>query len=339
MTCAPRCACRGIVHGCPAPLTPASARSGPCCLGPCCGHAATPAASKAPPTTRSEACAAAAGRHACYHLTVNRGLPRGLEALGDALHKPPTNLNELDVTDATDTLFSDPLRAPGPFRFDADVVRVFPDMIRRSVPGYETVVAMTGLLAGRFVAAGSTAYDLGCSLGASTLAMRRHIQTPDARIVAVDNSPAMIEHGTRLLGQAGAGCPVELREDDIRDTAISDASMVVLNYTLQFVTVAERLRLLSRIAQALRPGGILVLSEKVILPDAALDALNVELHHDFKRAHGYSDLEIAAKRDSLDNVLRPETLADHRARLREAGFRSSDVWFQCFNFASLIALK
>jgi tRNA (cmo5U34)-methyltransferase len=82
-----------------------------------------------------------------------------------------------------------------------------------------------------------------------------------------------------------------------------------------------------------------VLSEKVILPDAALNELNVELHHDFKRAHGYSDLEIAAKRDSLDNVLVPETLAGHRARLDEAGFRSSDVWFQCFNFASLIALK
>jgi tRNA (cmo5U34)-methyltransferase len=243
------------------------------------------------------------------------------------------------VTDQTDTLFSDPLRAPGPFRFDAEVVRVFPDMIRRSVPGYETVVAMTGLLAGRFVTEGSTAYDLGCSLGASTLAMRSHIQASGAHIVAVDNSPAMIDHGARLLAQAGPGCPVDLREDDIRSTPLADASMVVLNYTLQFVPVEERLALLRRVADALRPGGILVLSEKVILPDAALNELNVELHHDFKRAHGYSDLEIAAKRDSLDNVLVPETLAGHRARLDEAGFRSSDVCFQCFNFASLIALK
>lgn len=243
------------------------------------------------------------------------------------------------MTEKTDTLFSDPLRAPGPFRFDADVVRVFPDMIRRSVPGYETVVAMTGLLAGRFVTEGSTAYDLGCSLGASTHAMRKHIQARDARIVAVDNSSAMIEHGSRLLEEASTGCPVDLREDDIRSTPIENASMVVLNYTLQFVPVKERLELLARVADALRPGGILVLSEKVILPDAALDQLTVELHHDFKRAHGYSDLEIAAKRDSLDNVLVPETLPEHRARLGEAGFKSSDVWFQCFNFASLIALR
>lgn len=243
------------------------------------------------------------------------------------------------MTDETDTLFSDPLRAPGPFRFDADVVRVFPDMIRRSVPGYETVVAMTGLLAGRFVTEGSTAYDLGCSLGASTFAMRSHVTAPGARIVAVDNSPAMIEHGARLLATAGPGCPVDLREDDIRRTPLADASMVVLNYTLQFVPVEERPALLQRVADALRPGGILVLSEKVILPDAALHALTVELHHDFKRAHGYSDLEIAAKRDSLDNVLIPETLAAHRERLAGAGFRSSDVWFQCFNFASLVALK
>lgn len=243
------------------------------------------------------------------------------------------------MTDDADTLFSDPLRVPAPFRFDADVVRVFPDMIRRSVPGYETVIAMTGLLAGRFVTPGSTAYDLGCSLGASTLSMRRYITAPDARIVAVDNSIPMLSRCRQLLAQAGGGCAVELREDDITTTAIADASMVVLNYTLQFIPTTQRPTLLARIARALHPGGVLVLSEKVVFPDATLNALNIDLHHEFKRAHGYSQLEIAGKRDSLENVLVPETIAVHRARVLEAGFQSCDVWFQCFNFASLIALR
>jgi len=244
------------------------------------------------------------------------------------------------VSEDRDTLFQNPLGAPGPFRFDDAVVRVFPDMIRRSVPGYETVIAMTGLLAGRFVTPGSTVYDLGCSLGASTLAMRAHIKAEGARIVGVDTSAAMIARCREALESADPqGCPVELCEAAAQDMPLNDASMVVLNYTLQFIPTQERSALLQRIATATRPGGVLVLSEKVQLPDPTLDALTIDLHHDFKRAHGYSDLEIAAKRDSLENVLVPETLLTHRERILAAGYRSCDVWFQCLNFASLIALR
>lgn len=238
-----------------------------------------------------------------------------------------------------DTLFSDPLRAPGPFRFDKDVVSVFPDMIRRSVPGYETVIAMSGLLAGRFARPQSHVYDLGCSLGATTLSMRRHIATPDCKIVAIDNSSAMIARCEELIALDAGSTEVELREEDVLHSDISNASMVVLNYTLQFVSLGERLGLLQRIADALLPGGILVLSEKVVFPDDSLNQLNVDLHHDFKRAHGYSELEIAGKRDSIENVLVPESIEQHRDRLSRAGFSSSDVWFQCFNFASIVALK
>ena len=243
------------------------------------------------------------------------------------------------VTDSVDRLFSDPLRAPAPFRFDHRVVEVFPDMLRRSVPGYETGIAMTGLLAARFAVEGSTLYDLGCSLGASTLAMHRRLEGRRCAIVAVDNSPAMIAGCRRRLGALAPAPELDLRESDLRDVRIDNASVVVLNYTLQFVPVKERPRLLKRIGAGLRRGGLLLLSEKVVFADPALNRLNIDLHHDFKRAHGYSELEIAAKRDALDKVLIPETLEAHRERLRGAGFKSCEVWFQCFNFASLIALK
>ncbi|KGE03932.1 carboxy-S-adenosyl-L-methionine synthase CmoA [Pseudohaliea rubra] len=243
------------------------------------------------------------------------------------------------MSDARDRLFADPLGETAPFTFDRDVARVFPDMIRRSVPGYPTVVALSGLLAARFASAGSTLYDLGCSLGASTLAMRRHIEAEGCRIVAVDNSPAMLERCREVIEADGHPTPVELREGDIREVPIEDASMVVLNYTLQFIPLADREPLLARIATGLRPGGVLVLSEKVTLADPALEALNIDLHHQFKRANGYSALEVAQKRSALENVLLPETLDVHRARCHAAGFASCDVWFQCFNFASLVALK
>jgi tRNA (cmo5U34)-methyltransferase len=243
------------------------------------------------------------------------------------------------VTDSRDTLYADPLADPGLFTFDDNVARVFPDMIRRSVPGYPTIVAMTGLLAGKYAVAGSTLYDLGCSLGASTLAMRRHIRAPDCRIIGVDNAPAMLERARSIIDTDTRDTPVTLTCTDIQSVAVRNASVVVLNFTLQFVPREQRDDVIGAIYRGMLPGGILVLSEKVTFEDRHLDELNIELHHQFKLANGYSELEVARKRSALDTVLIPETLKRHRQRIAQAGFSSCDVWFQCFNFASLIALK
>ena len=238
-----------------------------------------------------------------------------------------------------DTIYSSPLDAIADFAFDANVVQVFPDMIQRSVPGYSTIIAMTGVLAERYARAGTHCYDLGCSLGASTLAMRALLDTRDCKIIAVDNSPAMIERCRALIATDAHTTPVQLLLADINDVELSNASVAVMNFTLQFIAPAQRAALLQRIAAAMQPGSVLVLSEKIRFDDAHLQQLNTDLHHAFKRANGYSDLEIAQKRTALENVLTPETLATHRERLQCAGFASVDVWFQCFNFASLVAIK
>ena len=238
-----------------------------------------------------------------------------------------------------DTIYADDVTEPGLFAFDDRVARVFPDMIKRSVPGYTTVVAMTGLIAARYAQPGTVLFDLGCSLGASTLAMRQHTLAPGCRIVGVDNSQAMLSQCRTIIDTDSHETPVDLVCGDLAQITVQDASVVVLNWTLQFVPVEQRVDVVQGIYDGLRPGGVLVLSEKVTFEDAHLDALNIDLHHEFKRANGYSDLEIANKRSALENVLIPETLATHKRRLGNAGFDSCDVWFQCFNFASIVAVK
>ncbi len=239
----------------------------------------------------------------------------------------------------SDTLYSNPLGDVSDFVFDQQVVTVFPDMIKRSVPGYATIISMIGNLAERYATAHSRCYDLGCSLGAATLAMRHRIQAADCQIVAVDNSQAMLAQCSTIV-QADCGvAPVQLICDDLQNIDIHSASVVVLNFTLQFIPLAERQSILEHIYKGLNPGGVLILSEKVTFGDKAHDELMIELHHNFKRANGYSDLEIAQKRTALEHVLIPETLENHRQRLKNVGFASCDVWFQCFNFASMIAIK
>lgn len=237
--------------------------------------------------------------------------------------------------DQRDRLFaSDDLRA-GDFVFDETVAAVFPDMIRRSVPGYPAIINMIQLLAERYAQPASELVDLGCSLGASTIALTAGSAGRGCRITGVDNAPAMIERARSL---SSADYPdIEWACADARDWTIDDASVVVLNFTLQFLPPADRLPLLARIRAGLRPRGILILSEKIAGEDAAADGLLTDMHHAFKRANGYSDLEISRKRSALENVLVPETLETHRKRLSEAGFARADLWFQCFNFVSLVA--
>ena len=230
-----------------------------------------------------------------------------------------------------------------PFRFNDNVAEVFPDMLKRSIPGYGASIEAVGSLAARFVKAGTNCYDLGCSLGAATLAMRQGIREPGCRIVAVDVAPAMIRRCREIMDEDdrlnAPETEVDVVEQDICDTTFSNASMVVLNYTLQFVDPAERNSLIQRIHDGLNPGGILVLSEKVVDEDAEMETLLFDLHHEHKRRNNYSAMEVARKRAALENVLIPETVAAHKERLSGAGFTSSAVWLRYFNFVSIIATR
>jgi tRNA (cmo5U34)-methyltransferase len=238
-----------------------------------------------------------------------------------------------------DQFYSKSMANIADFSFDAGVADVFTDMIERSVPGYRSIITMIETLTGHYAQPGSNLYDLGCSLGASTLSMRRGITAKDCTIISVDNSEAMVKRCRKVMDRDLHDTPIEVICSDIRNVEITDASVVVLNFTLQFIPPADRFQLLEKISAGMRPGGVLILSEKVIFEDQHLDELLFDIHHDFKRAHGYSDLEISQKRSALENVLIPETIPTHRNRLLKAGFTSVDVWFQCFNFMSMLAIK
>jgi tRNA (cmo5U34)-methyltransferase len=238
-----------------------------------------------------------------------------------------------------DDLFADPLQTVKGFQFDQHIVDVFPDMIKRSVPGYATIISMISTLAERYVKADTNAYDLGSSLGAATLAMRHRIAAANCKIISVDNSAAMIDRCQTIIDADSSEVVVQLYCANVEDIVLSNASMVVLNFTLQFIAPEKRDAIIRQIYAGLNPGGVLILSEKIDFGDAQHDQLMIDLHHNFKRANGYSELEVAQKRTALENVLLPEDIAAHKLRLQQAGFKSSDVWFQCFNFASLIAIK
>ncbi|KGJ93570.1 carboxy-S-adenosyl-L-methionine synthase CmoA [Colwellia psychrerythraea] len=239
----------------------------------------------------------------------------------------------------TDLIYSQAHKQVKNFTFDAQVVEVFPDMISRSVPGYNTIIDTIGRLSQHFAQDDSNIYDLGCSLGAATLSMRKGITANNCKIIGVDNSIDMVKRCKMHVDAFKGKTPVTIIEGNIQDINIENASIVVLNFTLQFIDKTQRQALLNKIAQGLKPGGLLILSEKISSDDNVIDNVLIDLHHSFKRDNGYSELEVAQKRSALEKVMLTDSLDVHKQRLAQAGFQHSSLWFQCYNFTSLIAIK
>ena len=242
------------------------------------------------------------------------------------------------MANSKDDVYSRPMPSIEAFRFDQSVADVFQDMIERSVPGYGLVLQLIGVLAEKYGQQDSRAYDLGCSLGASTLQLRRHL--PDGcHVIGVDNSEAMVSRCKANLSRDNSAATYEILLEDLRETNIQNASIVILNFTLQFVPDEQRKNILTHIFEGLNSGGILLLAEKVKFEDPAEQALMTTLHHDFKKQNGYSHLEISQKRAALENVLLPNTEKQHRQRMRDAGFSVVEQCMRCLNFSTFLGIK
>jgi len=229
-----------------------------------------------------------------------------------------------------DDIYNKPVDQIVDFAFDASVVGVFPDMIRRSVPGYEVMVPMTGLMAARALGEQGRAYDLGCSLGATTLAILKHNASPNIEVIGVDSSEPMIEGARRAIDDPRA----QFLCADIDGYDLDGADVVIFNLVLQFLDPERRLELLKSVRTQMNPSAILLVSEKVRNDDAQIHDLFDQHHLDFKRANGYSELEISQKRNAIENVMRIDSEEQHRQRFHDAGFNTCIQWYRCLNWAS-----
>jgi tRNA (cmo5U34)-methyltransferase len=225
------------------------------------------------------------------------------------------------------------------FSFNRQVVDVFPDMIGRSVPGYKNIVDGVGRLAAKFASPNTKIYDLGCSLGAISLSIAKHNKQNNVQIIGVDNSSAMVERCQRHVSSYNYPTPISIIEADILELNLEKASVIVMNFTLQFIEPKLRDGLMKKLFDTLIPGGVLILSEKIKLAHPQMDSAIIEMHHDFKRENGYSDLEISQKRTALENVMIPDEYSVHENRLKNAGFAGVCIWYQQFNFVSFFAIK
>lgn len=232
-----------------------------------------------------------------------------------------------------DKVFSQPIKKQ--FEFDENVASVFDDMLDRSIPFYKEVLQLVCDLVILNTKKDSKIIDLGCSTANTLLQLFKKEQ--DRVLVGIDNSAAMLENARKKIQAYGA--KIELIESDITTVSMQNCDAVIANYMLQFIRPLVRNEFVKKIYDSLNDKGIFVLSEKIIFEDKALNKQMIDLYYDFKRSRGYSDFEIAQKREALENVLVPYTKEENIKMLKSAGFTEIQSVFQFGNFITFIAKK
>lgn len=238
-----------------------------------------------------------------------------------------------------DRLFAGKKEKKEPFQFNREVADVFDDMLNRSVPFYGESIRRQAEITSEYYQDKSRVYDLGCSNGNLGLLILDRMKNREFTLIGVDSSMPMIEKYAGRLRENHDRKPVRLVCGFLEDVKIQNASVVLINLTLQFIDPQKRDSVLTHIFQGLNPGGILLLTEKTVHGKEEFNDLQTRFYKKFKLENGYSELEISRKREALENVLCPDTVETHEKRLKQAGFESIDLWLKWFNFASFIAVK
>ncbi len=246
---------------------------------------------------------------------------------------------DLKLDSEKDQLFEDAATKSADFKFDATVVNVFDDMVSRSVPFYGEMQRMTTELAAYFALPGTRLYDIGCSTGTTMHELHKVID-PSVSFVGIDNSDEMLRKADSKLADVKQHRSLTLEFGDVnRDLLIENASVVTMLLTLQFVRPLNRERIMRKICQGLVPNGCLILIEKLTSENSLINRLFIEKYYEFKRRNGYSETEIAHKREALENVLIPYRMEENFDLLKLAGFRDMEVFFRWYNFCGMIAIK
>lgn len=227
----------------------------------------------------------------------------------------------------------------GDFAFNAKVAEVFDDMVSRSVPFYEEMQRLVCELAGDFAKPGTNVYDIGCSTATTLLAMDEKVH-PDVRFIGLDNAPDMLAKARQKVAESKTKRPFDFVVADLhREVPIENASVVSMVLTLQFIRPLHRERIMRAIHEGMKEDGCLLLVEKITSEDTLFNRLFIQHYYDFKRRNGYTDIEIAKKREALENVLIPYRLEENIQLLQETGFKHVGVFFCWYNFCGIIAIK
>jgi len=221
---------------------------------------------------------------------------------------------------------------------------VFDDMAARSIPGYLTAQQLCVNLCKGFARNGTRIYDIGSATGTTIAMLLSHLQEFSGEIVGIEPSEPMrklcqgkLDKSTSLTQPSNI--KVLLDDANIEDATLSNASAILCNYTLHFVSPHLRQSIVEGFYNALVPGGFLILSEKTTGSSPEETNLLRREYHRFKELNGYSREEILDKEKALSGILTPLSIEENIQLLLRAGFRKTEIGFRSPPFVTLLAWR
>ena len=224
----------------------------------------------------------------------------------------------------------------GGWEFTSEVAESFDTHVRKSIPLYDEVQQMTVDMSEWFVKDNSVVYDIGSSTGETIYhLMKKHRNKKNVRFIGIDKSRMMVKQAQRKVAAAN----IKFLHQDIMQTAFKESDLCISLFTMQFLTISERIQILQKMYECLNMGGAFIMAEKIQAEEGRFNDLWMELYWDFKKKQGLTDDQILHKARSLRGVLIPMTLTENIKLLKMAGFTNIDVFFKWYNFAGLLAIK
>jgi len=194
--------------------------------------------------------------------------------------------------------------------FDFNDVENFDEHINDSIPTYDRLNDIASRIVSDFTQLNTAVIDIGCSTGRF---MKQLPKAPSVSYIGIDSQFApRNEDGVTFI------------EQDILDYSMPEASVIVSMFTLQFLPLRDRAKVLGNIKDSLVTGGVFVCAEKTHMANPHLEmSMQSELLH--TKRNKFTDTEIIDKTVGLSSVMRCRTKTELVTELSEIGTVDS-VW-------------
>jgi tRNA (cmo5U34)-methyltransferase len=216
-------------------------------------------------------------------------------------------------------------------KFSFDTIQDFDSHIELSVPNYSHLSELIRNISSYFIKSNTNVFDIGCSTGLLLKNLSVDIQQENVRYIGYDISENMRPKTKAFF---------EWVKKDITDKNLdlSNSSLILSVFTLQFLPLSERQNLLNKIYDSLNEGGSLIISEKTYLENSFLNDVFTFSYYDYKMK-SFSESEILGKQRDLRYIMRPITESENIEMFKKSGFKKIECFFSSLLFKGWILVK
>lgn len=206
--------------------------------------------------------------------------------------------------------------------------------IQTSIPNYRGLRELVPLVASNFLVENTNIYDIGCSAGDLLKELEREYKKVHKNLSYIGYDKA-----GNLLPKSNKN--VSFFERDVTEDSLTmfNTSLVFSLFTLQFIPLSKRVKLVQKIYDSLDKRGAFIVCEKIYAKNGITEDIFTFSNYDIKCENGFDAVEVLGKQQNLRSIMFPLSQAENEQMFKKAGFKVVEVFFKSLNFIGWILIK